>query len=226
MIEVVAGNSGRWCYKTNLDKVKINKMEYKENEDNDTGMEHVLRKERCFRTVAAHVASWPCCAILTREKQSEKDMEQKSGEEDDLKAFDKGIGGHEGCCVREHTTSIIFQQHKIDTEMHTQKCNQKKSGKRHKYLSGNGRKHEHDVHTMVISMGKNCGLSPEGLKVSSSFLTSNKKIITDLHQSTKATALTGEASAPTIFNGNPQKTKGQCNRRVIAVRFSMMSIPF
>ncbi len=60
---------------------------------------------------------------------------------------------------------------------------------------------------MIISMAKNCGLPPEVLKVSSSFLTSNKKITIEYYPSIKATALTGEASAPAIFRGKPQKVK-------------------
>jgi len=56
---------------------------------------------------------------------------------------------------------------------------------------------------MVISMAKNCGLSPEELKVTSSVVTSNKKIISTLHSAINATALMGEASAPAIFKGKP-----------------------
>ena len=149
MIEVVDCYSGRWRYKPNLDKVKINKMETKEDKNNDTGVKHILRKEGGFRTVAANVGFWPCCTILNGYHQTEKDMDKKPGKKYDFENFDQGIGSHEGCCLSEHKTPVIIQKHKINAEMHTQKCNQKKPGKSHEYFFGNRRKHEHDVHTMV-----------------------------------------------------------------------------
>ena len=119
MIEIMNCYTGRWRHKANLDKVEINKMEKKEDEDNDTSMEHILRKEGCVRVVAACVCNWSRPPILERDKQPENDMEQKSGEEHNLKNLDERVGSHESRSLCEHTASIIFQQHKIDAEMHT-----------------------------------------------------------------------------------------------------------